>query len=30
MMTPWQMGEGIEQDDRWTVADLQQAMQKLT
>jgi NAD(P)-dependent dehydrogenase (short-subunit alcohol dehydrogenase family) len=29
IMRPWEMGEGIEQDDRWTVAGLQDALPKL-
>jgi NAD(P)-dependent dehydrogenase (short-subunit alcohol dehydrogenase family) len=29
VMQPWSMGDGIEQDERWTVADLQQALPKL-
>jgi NAD(P)-dependent dehydrogenase (short-subunit alcohol dehydrogenase family) len=28
-MTSWHMGDGIEKDDRWTVAELETAMRKL-
>ena len=29
LMQPWSMGDGIEQDERWTVAGLQDALPKL-
>jgi hypothetical protein len=29
LMQPWTMGEGIEQDDRWTVAGLRDALPKI-
>ena len=28
-MQPWAMGDGIEQDERWTIADLHEALPKL-
>jgi NAD(P)-dependent dehydrogenase (short-subunit alcohol dehydrogenase family) len=29
VMQPWSMGDGVEQDERWTVAGLQEALPKL-
>ena len=29
LMQPWSMGEGIEQDERWTVAGLKDALPKI-
>jgi hypothetical protein len=29
-MVPWHMGDGIEKDDRWTVAELESEMKRLS